>query len=889
MDGSDRGARRDYTSSPPRRAGAGRARLIGRRVAAAGVALGLAALLALLQALLQTPGTGHAQTASVLPPGFQERVVFSGLDHPIAVRFAPDGRVFVGEKSGLIKVFDGLDDTTPTVFADLRTNVHNFWDRGLLGLALAPDFATNPWVYVLYTYDAAIGGAAPRWGAAGGTSDGCPTPPGATADGCVVSGRLSRLQAAGSVMTGAEQVLVEDWCQQYPSHSVGSLAFGADGKLYASAGDGASFNFVDYGQDGSPLNPCGDPPGGVGAVLTPPTAEGGALRSQSLRRSGARPVTLDGTIIRVDPTTGAGLPNNPLAGDADPNARRIVAYGLRNPFRIVARPGTDEIWIGDVGWNDWEEIDLLASPTASPVANFGWPCYEGNGRQHGYDGAGLNLCESLYAQAGAVTAPYHTYHHSAKVVPNETCPTGSSSIAGLAFQFYAGGNYPPEYQDALFFSDYSRDCVWVMFKGLTGRPSPSNIKTFVGGAANPVDLQMGPGGDLYYADFDGGTIRRIQYFAANQPPTARIAAAPTSGPAPLAVSFDGSGSSDPDAGDTLAYAWDLNGDGAYGDATTPTATHTYAQPGTYTAGLRVTDRQGASSTATVQISANNTPPAATIAAPTAGTTWRVGDTVSFSGSATDAQDGPLPASALSWELILHHCPSTCHTHPVQTFAGVAGGAFAAPDHEYPSHLELRLTATDSRGLTDTKSVRLDPQTVTLTFQTGPAGLQLTVGSSNAAAPFTRTVITGSTNSVSAPSPQTLGGQTYQFVSWSDGGAQTHSVVAGAAATYTATFTTVSPPPAQPPAAPSNLTAKAPGNSRKADLTWMDNAQTEDGFRIERSTNGGVFTQIATVGRNVTAYSDTGLARGTTYSYRVLAYNASGASPPSDPPASVTTR
>jgi glucose/arabinose dehydrogenase len=889
MDGSDRGARRDYTSSPPRRAGAGRARLIGRRVAAAGVALGLAALLALLQALLQTPGTGHAQTASVLPPGFQERVVFSGLDHPIAVRFAPDGRVFVGEKSGLIKVFDGLDDTTPTVFADLRTNVHNFWDRGLLGLALAPDFATNPWVYVLYTYDAAIGGAAPRWGAAGGTSDGCPTPPGATADGCVVSGRLSRLQAAGSVMTGAEQVLVEDWCQQYPSHSVGSLAFGADGKLYASAGDGASFNFVDYGQDGSPLNPCGDPPGGVGAVLTPPTAEGGALRSQSLRRSGARPVTLDGTIIRVDPTTGAGLPNNPLAGDADPNARRIVAYGLRNPFRIVARPGTDEIWIGDVGWNDWEEIDLLASPTASPVANFGWPCYEGNGRQNGYDGAGLNLCESLYAQAGAVTAPYHTYHHSAKVVPNETCPTGSSSIAGLAFQFYAGGNYPPEYQDALFFSDYSRDCVWVMFKGLTGRPSPSNIKTFVGGAANPVDLQMGPGGDLYYADFDGGTIRRIQYFAANQPPTARIAAAPTSGPAPLAVSFDGSGSSDPDAGDTLAYAWDLNGDGAYGDATTPTATHTYAQPGTYTAGLRVTDRQGASSTATVQISANNTPPAATIAAPTAGTTWRVGDTVSFSGSATDAQDGPLPASALSWELILHHCPSTCHTHPVQTFAGVAGGAFAAPDHEYPSHLELRLTATDSRGLTDTKSVRLDPQTVTLTFQTGPAGLQLTVGSSNAAAPFTRTVITGSTNSVSAPSPQTLGGQTYQFVSWSDGGAQTHSVVAGAAATYTATFTTVSPPPAQPPAAPSNLTAKAPGNSRKADLTWMDNAQTEDGFRIERSTNGGVFTQIATVGRNVTAYSDTGLARGTTYSYRVLAYNASGASPPSDPPASVTTR
>jgi pimeloyl-ACP methyl ester carboxylesterase len=84
----------------------------------------------------------------------------------------------------------------------------------------------------------------------------------------VVSGRLSRQQAAGNAMTGSEQVLVENWCQQYPSHSVGAVEFGADGKLYASGGDGASFNFVDYGQDGSPLNPCGDPPGGVGAAPT---------------------------------------------------------------------------------------------------------------------------------------------------------------------------------------------------------------------------------------------------------------------------------------------------------------------------------------------------------------------------------------------------------------------------------------------------------------------------------------------------------------------------------------------------------------------------------------------------------------------------------------------
>ena len=78
-------------------------------------------------------------------------------------------------------------------------------------------------------------------------------------------------------------MLVEDWCQQYSSHTVGDIAFGADGALYASGGEGASFHFADYGQSGNPLNPCGDPPTGVGGLQTPPSAEGGALRAQDIR------------------------------------------------------------------------------------------------------------------------------------------------------------------------------------------------------------------------------------------------------------------------------------------------------------------------------------------------------------------------------------------------------------------------------------------------------------------------------------------------------------------------------------------------------------------------------------------------------------------------------
>ena len=310
--------------------------------------------------------------AATLPAGFSESVVFSGLERPTSVIISPDGRVFVTEKSGLIKVFSSPSATTPTVFHDLRTNVHNFWDRGLMGLALHPNFPTVPAVYVIYTYDKDPNNPQfLRWGTPGATSDGCPTPPGATTDGCVVSGRLSRLEAsAGSnVSTGTESVLVEGWGQQYPGHSMDTVMFGPDGALYASAGEGASFNFTDYGQDGSPLNPLGDPPVGIGGC-TPPTAEGGRTRSQSLRRVSG-PAVLNGTLIRVDPFTGAALANNPLSASADPNARRIVSYGFRNPFRFTFRPGTNEVWVGDVGDGSWEEINRIPNPLASTVGNFG--------------------------------------------------------------------------------------------------------------------------------------------------------------------------------------------------------------------------------------------------------------------------------------------------------------------------------------------------------------------------------------------------------------------------------------------------------------------------------------------------------------------------------------
>ncbi|MGW5714648.1 PQQ-dependent sugar dehydrogenase [Amycolatopsis sp. NPDC003865] len=744
-----------------------------RRTLAAAVVVPLAGALAV----------AVAAPAAAVPTGFADTVAIGGLTSPTAAAFAPDGRVFVAEKSGLVKVFDSLADPTATVFADLRTPTQDFWDRGLLGLAVDPAFPARPYVYVSYTLDAVPGGTAPRWG------DTCPTPPGATDQGCVVTGRVSRLTMGPDGTAVSEKPLVTGWCQQFPSHSVGALAFGPDGALYAGGGDGASFNYADYGQTG---NACADPPSPAGTNLTPPNAEGGALRSQSPRRAAGQPVLLNGTLLRIDPDTGDGLPGNPFASSSDANARRVIAYGARNQFRFGFRPGTGELWAGDVGWNTWEEINRVANAGDAVAENFGWPCFEGTARQAGYDGANLDRCESLYA-AGGQTAPFYAYNHNAKVVASDPCPTGGSSISGIAFE--SGSNYPAAYAGALFFADSSRGCIWAM-QTANGQPSPSLLVPFVTGASTPVQVLTGPGGDLFYVALGSGELRRVSYpGGTNRPPVAAATATPSSGPAPLTVQFDGTGSTDPDAGDVLSYAWDLDADGAYDDSAAARPAWTYTTAAAVDAGLRVTDSHGATATTTVRVTVG-TPagldPVPVIDTPAASLTWSVGQTIAFSGRAIDAQDGELPASALSWRLAIRHCAAngTCHTHNVQDFPGVASGTFVAPDHEYPSYLQLSVTATDSTGRTGTKTIDLQPKTVTLNFTSSPDQALLTVGGTQQRTPFSRTVIAGSTNSISADSPQNLPplNLKYAFSSWAHGGARTQNIVAPAtSATYQAKY------------------------------------------------------------------------------------------------------
>ena len=558
-------------------------------------------------------------SAVILPPGFQQSKAIGGLERPMDIEIAADGRVFVAEKSGIVKTYSSLSDTSATTFADLRTQVHNYSNRGLLGLAVDPGFPAKPYVYVYYTLDAPVGGTAPVFGTAGTDEDSCP---GSLDEvNCVVSARVSRLAYRNERIDGPEQVLVNDWCQQFQYHAGGGLEFGADGYLYVSSGDGGRWGTWDYGQLGNPVNPCGDPPSPVGGPMTPPSAEGGRLRAQDLRTSGD-PLGLGGSLIRIDPATGAGAPGNPRATSADANERRMLAHGFRNAPRLAIRPGTNDVWVGDWGGGYWEEINRVAQP-ADAIRNFGWPCYEGGLDEDGMpyarvrprsDDQQLAICEDLYLEGNATTAPYFAYDHEREIVDGENCSIDESAnepggkIWGISF-YPSAGNFPAAYRGALFFGDELRECIWAMLPGADGLPQRNRVIPFAQDAASPLDIEVAPSGDLLWIDDAAHDVKRIRFTgnAANHAPTAVAGADHVTGSRPMTVTFDSGGSTDPDPGDLLTHEWDLDGDGQFDDSTAVQPQHTFLQGGTYTVALRVTDTSGATDTDTLTITVTSGP------------------------------------------------------------------------------------------------------------------------------------------------------------------------------------------------------------------------------------------------------------------------------------------
>ncbi|MEZ5341063.1 MAG: PQQ-dependent sugar dehydrogenase [Acidimicrobiales bacterium] len=199
--------------------------------------------------------------AAGVPAGYAVNEIITGLDTPTAVDVAPNGTIFVTEKRGRLLRYDGPGDQTPTVVADRRVQTHNNSDRGMVGLAVNPNYPNDPWVYVAYTLDRnPNGGAIPAYGVVGGNYDPCPN---SGTTGCPALSRVVRFN--GTIANAPEQVLFEGHCQQFPFHSVGDLVFESADSLLVSFGEGSTGSFVEYGQRG---NLCADPPGAAGTNLS---------------------------------------------------------------------------------------------------------------------------------------------------------------------------------------------------------------------------------------------------------------------------------------------------------------------------------------------------------------------------------------------------------------------------------------------------------------------------------------------------------------------------------------------------------------------------------------------------------------------------------------------
>jgi hypothetical protein len=186
---------------------------------------------------------------------------------------------------------------------------------------------------------------------------------------------------------------------------------------------------------------------------------------------------------------------------------------------------------------------------------------------------------------------------------------------------------------------------------------------------------------------------------------------------------------------------------------------------------------------------SNTPPTGTITAPAAGALYSGGQTISFSGTGSDAQDGALPAGAFTWRVDFHH---DTHTHPfIADTSNITGGSFVIPTTGETSAnvwYRIHLTVRDSGGLTHSSFRDVSPRVVTLSLASNPGGLSLTLDGQPVTATFSFQAVVGMVRNIGAPTPQVRSNGTYDFTSWSDGGAATHNITVPAAnTTYSATF------------------------------------------------------------------------------------------------------
>jgi glucose/arabinose dehydrogenase len=606
-----------------------------------------------------------------LPSQFEDRGIVT-LGQPTALAFTPDGRLLITQKTGQLRVFKNGLVTSPAL--DISGKVCQNSEQGVLGVAVDPDFASNKFIYLFYTFK---------------KSGSCPS--GSPGNAANPVNRVSRFVLSDSNVATSETVLLDNIPSPNGNHNGGDLHFGKDRYLYVSIGDGGCDYKLDSGCAG----------------------DNDAAKDRN---------TLVGKIVRIT-NTGEIPPGNPFTGtntarcntgntSSGKTCQEIFATGLRNPFRIAFNPNAPntQFYINDVGQNIWEEINLGISG-----ADYGWNTREGKCA----NGSSTN-CGT---PPSGLTNPIYHYQHK-----------GCNSITGGAF--VPNGYWPSEYDNAYIFSDYVCGKLFLL-KGSGSNYTATEFATGLGGSS-AVHLTFGPDGtgqSLYYTTFaGGGQVRVVRYMdTTNRAPVADFTASPNFGAVPLVVTFDASRSSDPD-NDALTYTWNF-ADGTTG--TGKTVQKTYNTAGKYRVLLTVKDSGGATSTKRVVVFPGNKPPTGAITAPSPTARFAVGQTITLQATGLDPEDGNLPGDRLRWTVQIrhndHYHPYFTARGRSVTLKMPAPEDLAATE---TSWLEVTLVVADLQGLTTTITQKLLPRLVDVSFATSPTGRNLTVNGATFAAPKT---------------------------------------------------------------------------------------------------------------------------------------------------------
>ena len=421
------------------------------------------AFLSIVFLSLLAPASARAAT---LPDGFADELVASNISAPSSLAFLPDGRALVIELNlaRIRMIRNGAVTTLVTV-----PNVRTGGERGLLGIAIDPQWPSRPYVYVHSTWNQAFEIRISRFTVTGDLDD--------TGTGDLAINASSRYEVLAGLPDNAG------------NHNGGTVRFGIDGMLYVSLGE-----------------------------------DGVACEAQDL-------TALQGKILRLDvsglPAGPGGPPSraslvpadNPFAGDANVDTRLVWAYGLRNPFRFSIDPDAGTLYIGDVGQNEWEEINEVASGGR----NLGWPWFEGDTE--------YTTCQG---SAGITLFPIEVYPHDA---------LGQEAvIGGPLYRRGAGGGaprFPAEYEGDVFFSDYYQGGLvrlhrngasWDVAAPVPGQPDPANWAT---GFEFVSDYAVAADGSIWYTKQDVNQVRRIRWA-----PTIDVAAGPALREAPGQALYD---------------------------------------------------------------------------------------------------------------------------------------------------------------------------------------------------------------------------------------------------------------------------------------------------------------------------------------------------------------